>query len=129
MRPVSLGEGGAYSEILRMLLDAGASPFMQRIPPLWERDGGPVSGNVGFTALHYAVRTAWPKPSSRYTACGSIERETAAGPSRRSSLHAAAVSRRRMHAPSARATHRVAFARALREPRLSVYTRQAVRAF
>ena len=48
--PVALGEGGTYSEILRMLLDAGASPFMQRIPPLWDHDGGmldqEISGNV-----------------------------------------------------------------------------------
>ena len=75
---MSLGEGGAYSEILRMLLDAGASPFMQRTPPLLGRDGGmldqEISGNVGFTALHYAVHTAWPKPSSRHGVWLHIER-------------------------------------------------------
>lgn len=59
MRPVELGKGGAYSEILRMLLDAGASPFMQRIPalhpPKYDGNVPEISGNVGFTALHYAV--------------------------------------------------------------------------
>ena len=70
MRPVELGKGGAYSEILRMLLDAGASPFMQRIPfpalhpPKYVYDGNvpdDISGNVGFTALHYAVLSTCAK--------------------------------------------------------------------
>ena len=75
MRPVELGKGGAYSEILRMLLDAGASPFVQRIPALHppEYDGNvpEISGNVGFTALHYAVQSMAKVVVPRHIAAGS----------------------------------------------------------